>query len=163
MYEVINEELGIKACGLGDLTAEQMSSFFGQWEDGAKIGTLTLFFEKSGDLVLNRDNPRYKEYREIAEAYLGANEGIREEIRASCTIPGVEDTFDVLDDCIQYRISEKEIFRAHNNHIQSDSQRAVLRSMMDRYGKFEAVHTAFRYGVMHGKRTERARRKMNVQ
>lgn len=29
MYEVINEELGIKACGLADLTAEQVNHFFG--------------------------------------------------------------------------------------------------------------------------------------
>lgn len=162
MYEVINDELGIKACSLGDLTAEQMRNFFEQWEEGAKIGTLTLFYEKSGDLVLNRDNPLYKEYREISEAYLGASEEVREEIRANCQIPGVKNTFEVLDDCIEYRVIENEIYKAHKNYISSEEARGVLLSMMDRYDKFEAVYTAFRYGVMHGKRTERARRKRNM-
>ena len=41
MYEVVNDELRIKACGLADLTAEQVSDFLKLWEDGAKIGTLT--------------------------------------------------------------------------------------------------------------------------
>ena len=45
MYEVINEELGIKACGLADLTAEQVSHFLGLWEEGATIGTLTAFVD----------------------------------------------------------------------------------------------------------------------
>lgn len=43
MYEVINEELGIKACKLADLTADQVNRFLGLWEDGVRIGTLTVF------------------------------------------------------------------------------------------------------------------------
>ena len=35
MYEMINEELGIKACGLADLTADQVNHFLGLWEDGS--------------------------------------------------------------------------------------------------------------------------------
>ena len=33
MYEVINEKLGIKACGLADLTAEQVNLFLGRWSE----------------------------------------------------------------------------------------------------------------------------------
>lgn len=38
MYEVINEELGIMACDLEDLTAEQVMRFLGGWKDGARRG-----------------------------------------------------------------------------------------------------------------------------
>lgn len=38
MYEIINEELGIMACDLEDLTTEQVMRFLRGWEDGAKRG-----------------------------------------------------------------------------------------------------------------------------
>lgn len=52
-----------------------------QWEDGASIGTLTLFYDKeSGYVVLNQDNKDYKMYLDIAEAYLGASVERREAV-----------------------------------------------------------------------------------
>ena len=55
MYEVINEELGIMACDLEDLTAEQVMRFLGGWKDGARIGTLTMFLDDNDNLVLNKN------------------------------------------------------------------------------------------------------------
>ena len=80
-YEIINEKLGIKACRVTELTANQVNCFLSQWEEGAAIGTLTMFFDrKSGDLILNKDNKNYDLYLKLAEAYLGASENDCEEM-----------------------------------------------------------------------------------
>ena len=69
-YEMVNEELNIKSCSLADLTMEQVHHFLKIWDDGSAIGTLALFFDKDGTLVLNRDNEHYSDYQEIAEGLL---------------------------------------------------------------------------------------------
>ena len=69
-YEMVNEELNIKSCSLADLTMEQVQHFLKIWDDGSAIGTLALFFDKDGTLVLNRDNEHYSDYQEIAEGLL---------------------------------------------------------------------------------------------
>ena len=158
MYEVINEELGIKACNLADLTAEQMSNFLGQWEEGARIGTLTLFYEsETGAVVLNKDNEMYSEYLSLAEDYLGAEPDVRREVRDKCP-ESVKETLNVLENCLKSRRIEKELFRARKNHITSKPSRMVLDSIISRYNGVAAVFMAFRYGVMQGKRMERAKK-----
>ncbi|MCI8969443.1 MAG: tyrosine-type recombinase/integrase [Lachnospiraceae bacterium] len=48
----IDETLKIASCGINDLTFEQASSFLSQWEDGATLGSLTLFINhETGYLV----------------------------------------------------------------------------------------------------------------
>ena len=71
MYEVINEKIGIAKCSLKDLTAEQVNQFLGQWEPGAKIGSLILFYDKEDDLiVLNSSSKAYQFWNDIVEVYL---------------------------------------------------------------------------------------------
>lgn len=157
MYEVINEELGIKACGLADLTAEDLSYFLKQWEDGAKIGSLILFYdEKTGDIFLNKDNKMYESYLELTEEYLRASAAVRREVKEKYS-GSAKEVLDVLDNCINARGVEKEIFRARKNHITSDDSRTVLNAIIDRYNIASAVCIAFRYGVMQGKRMERTK------
>ena len=109
-YEMVNEKLNIKACRITDLTANQVGCFLSQWEEGATIGTLTLFFDKkNGDLILNKDNKNYDLYLKLAEAYLGASEKDCEEIRSKCKIRGFEGTIEVLENCIKYRETDKQI------------------------------------------------------
>ena len=60
MYKIIDENLRIAACRISDLTAEMVSGFLAQWETGAKIGSLSMFFDSDkGLLVLNADNKNY--------------------------------------------------------------------------------------------------------
>lgn len=158
MYEVINEELGIKACGLADLTAEQVSHFLGLWEEGAKIGALTAFVEND-TLVLNKNNKMYAAYRDIAEAYMGADDERRKEIRKNCQIPQMDETFDLMEKCLESRKVSKELLKAENNVILNDSSWMVLYGIRRRYDFMRAVSIAFRYGVMQGKRAERAKKK----
>lgn len=158
-FEVINEKLKIAACGLADLTMEQVQSFLRQWEEGASIGTLTLFYDKdSGYVVLNRDNKDYKMYLDIAEAYLGASVEGRETLEKEAP-EGAHETISVLKNSLTWRKVDKDIYQAKKNHI-DDSDRITVREIIVRSDdKVGAAYIAFRYGVICGKRAERARRK----
>ena len=142
------------------MTGEQVNSFLNQWEKDATIGSLTLFFEQNtGDLVLNKDNENYNTYLEIAEAYLGLSANGRAEAKACCPV-GFEKTMTVLENCLKYRRIEQEIFRARANCIDSNPSRVVLNGIINRYSNVAAaVYIAFRYGVMQGKRMERAKKR----
>ena len=163
MYEVINKKLGIKACGLADLTAQQMSHFLGQWEEGATIGTLTLFFENNtGNVVLNRDNADYEFYLELAEGYLGATEDERRELREKCP-ESVKETINVLEGCLRVRETSKEIFIAERTPMPCDLSIKVLKEMYNRSNHpLIGMFNAFNYGVAQGKRLERAKKRQSV-
>ena len=158
-YEVINKKLKIAACGIADLTMEQVHSFLRQWEDGASIGTLTLFYDKeSGYVVLNQDNKDYKMYLDIAEAYLGASVERREEVEQK--VPeGMRQTILVLKNSLTWRKTDRDIYQANKNCI-NNSDRITIDEIINRSGdRAGAACIAFRYGMMCGKRVERARRK----
>ena len=159
-YQIINEELQIASCSIADLTLEQAQQFMEQWEDGAPLRSLTLFFEpKTGLLVLNRDNERFEDYKEIAENYLALK--CSERMKILNAVPeSIKETMTTLERGIRMRIVDKEIFRALKNHIEGSRHRAILNEIAKRYMQRDVVaFIAFRYGVMVGKRMERARRK----
>lgn len=160
MYEVINEKLGIKACRLTDLTIEQVNNFLGLWEDGSKIGTLTVFLEReNGDLVLNKDNEMFDTYRELAEQYMEASPEVRRKIWEDCPVPGIKQTLGVMENCLKYRRIENELFRARKNVITSKPSFIILDEITKRFDLPGAVSVAFRYGIMQGKRMERTKKK----
>lgn len=158
-FDVINEELKIAACGLADLTMDQVQNFLRQWEEGSNIGTLTLFYDReSGYVVLNRDNKDYKMYLDIAEAYLRASIEGRETLEKEAP-EGLHETILVLKNSLIWRKADRDIYQAKKNYI-DDSDRITVREIIVRSGdKVGAAYIAFRYGVMCGKRAERARKK----
>lgn len=157
-YEVINEALKIAACRLSDLTMQQVHHFLKQWDNDSSIGTLTLFFDReSGYIVLNRDNKDYKIYLDIAEGYLGASEEGRRTLDEKAP-EGTEQTLLVLRNALIWRKADKDISQALKNHI-DDSDRITLNAIMKQHDDISSSTIAFRYGVMCGKRAERARRK----
>lgn len=102
-YQMVNEELQIASCSIADLTVKQVQQFTEQWEEGASLGTLTLFYERNGGLlVLNRDNKNYEIYKNMAEAYLKASKEEQEEIIKKAP-KDLEETFMVLNNCIKRR------------------------------------------------------------
>lgn len=161
-FDVINEKLKVAACGLADLTMEQVQGFLKQWEEGSSIGTLTLFYDgESGYVVLNRDNKDYKMYLDIAEGYLGASVEGRETLEKK-TPEGLHQTILVLKNSLIWRKADRDIYQAKKNYI-DDSERITIREIIKRSDdKAGAACIAFRYGVMCGKRAERARRKKTV-
>lgn len=109
-FEVINKELKIAACGLADLTMEQVQSFLKQWEEGAGIETLTLFYGmESGYVVLNRDNKDFKLYLDIAEGYLGASVEDRETLEKEAP-EGMHQTILVLKNSLVWRKVDRDIY-----------------------------------------------------
>lgn len=158
-FEVINDELKIAACHLADLTMEQVQCCLSQWEDGASIGTLTLFFErKSGYVVLNRDNKDYDTYLALAEKYLSTDGKGRSRLEKNAP-DEVQESLEVLKDAWACRKADSEISISLKNYIEDDD-RLIIDRIMERYGQMPAaVYIAFRYGVICGKRLERARRK----
>ena len=83
MYEIIDETLKIASCSINDLTLEQASSFLSQWEDGATLGSLTLFINReTGYLVLNKDNEQYEHNLKLAKTILSASDERIEKYRS---------------------------------------------------------------------------------
>lgn len=163
MYEVVNQKLGIKACRIGDLGKELVFSFLNQWEEGAKIGELTLFFEeKTGALVLNKDNPLYESYLKLSEEYLDADNETRKEIRTSCKIPGISKTLDILEMCVISRHDNEEMHMVLMNEIPGSEERSVLKKIAEQHSGFFAQIIAFNYGVIQGKRMERRRKRQSL-
>lgn len=158
-FEVVKEELKIATCGLADLTMEQVQGFLKQWEEGASIGMLTLFFDReSGYVVLNRDNKDYKMYLDIADGYLGASDEGRK-MQEEKAPEGMKETIRVLKNSLIWRKVDKDIYQAKKNYVDK-SDRITIREIINRSSdEAGAVCIAFRYGVICGKRAERARRK----
>nr|WP_300210419.1 hypothetical protein [uncultured Anaerostipes sp.] len=158
-YKVINEELKIASCGLADLTKDQVFSFLKQWDDDSSIGTLTLFYDReSGYVVLNRDNKNYKMYLDIADAYLGASSEGRQRIEEN-TPEGMRQTILVLKNSLVWRKVDRDIYQSKKNLIE-DADRTVISEIAKQSdNRTASACIAFRYGVICGKRAERARRK----
>lgn len=158
-YKVINEELKIASCGLADLTMEQVHHFLKQWDDDSSIGTLTLFYDReSGYVVLNRDNKDYKMYLDIADAYLGASSKGRQWIEEN-TPEGMQQTILVLKNSLVWRKVDRDIYQSKKNLIE-DADRTVISEIAKQSDdRAVSAYIAFRYGVICGKRAERARRK----
>lgn len=157
-YEIINEELKIAACSIADLTMEQVKHFLNLWEEGSSIGTLTLFYDERGYLVLNRDNENYSMYLDIAEGYLLADENERTSIREKAP-EGAQDTLRVLDGFIALRETQRELFIIKNNYIDESYNRVLGAIYRKEENMAVAMRSAFRYGLICGKRAERKRRK----
>lgn len=164
-YKVINEELRIYSCSIADLTLEQVNHFLGQWNDGANIGELTLFYEKEKDrIVMNRDNGRFKDILEMVEGYICLPDAEREKVREASAGKSVKETLDVLENAVTNRRNALELKILGNQVADHDYglSYSMAHAIKERYGKkdgYFALLMAFSYGFMQGKRADRARRK----
>lgn len=157
-YKVINEELKIAECSLADLTMDQVRFFLDSWGDDCSIGTLTLFFDGDGFVVLNRDNKNYEYFRDLSERYLAADENNRMELREKAP-KCIEETLAVLESAIKHRTIAEALFMSRKNNVDKDS-RYVLNAICKEVDNSQGIAcVAYRYGVICGKRAERARRK----
>lgn len=169
-YTIVNEKLRIASCCVSDLTMQQVESFLNQWEDGARIGELSLFYEKETDfLVINRDHPSYKEYLDIAENYLTADDA--ECVRINDAVPeSLQETITVLHNCRMARKVKADIDIADYQAlvgIAGTYEYSVFMALIQHIGGMGSVMNRlplllsyiFNYGMVTGKRVERARRK----
>lgn len=164
MYEIINDELKIAACGISDLTLEQVKHFLSLWEDGARLGALTLFFNPdTGYLVLNKDHSQYEFNLKLAKVYLSASgkelETYRERFGGR-----LEETLRVMDNFREYTRVRRDIDMIEHQYIGEAIEDPVIRNVLEAlWGKDGhscfLMSEAYVYGVINGKRAERARRK----
>ena len=171
MYEVINKELKLESCGIGDLTMDVVSGMLKQWDDGSSISTLTLFYlPKTDTIVLNRDNKNYDTYREFAEMYLKCDEQERKEIRTkidSSEKMAMKEELRILDAAINHRKNIKDMFMLEHqtiteavNNLSISMMKEITNSTEDYYC---SMYKAFQYGVMQGKRLERNKKRQSAK
>lgn len=165
-YNLVNKELRIFSCSISDLTIQQAASFLEQWEHGAKIDELTLFYEKETDsLVINQDNKDYKKYLDIAEIYLTLDDDKLQEF--SMNMPeGAKETVTLLQRCRQRRKTLQMLNILKYQYVRGfpgTEEYAIFEELKE---KNKNEHTSpfilsdvFSYGFIEGKRAERARRR----
>lgn len=166
-YKMVNETLRVATCGIEDLTMQQVESFLSQWEEGAKIGTLTLFYDNTDDLVvINRDHERNEVYLALAERYLGADDNERAEIKQKAP-ECMKTELLVLDNTLKERNYRRELFILNKQDITARECEneifPMLRAIMNKYGTRDLLWLtlmSFNYGVICGKRMERARKRV---
>ena len=99
-YEVIDEDLKVEACEVGDLTLSQIESFLRLRGDGEKIETLTLFSRQDGTIVLNKNHPGYKDFKDFMLSYLQLEDSEREKLDQ---LEGIKEAAAVIDRAIEQR------------------------------------------------------------
>ena len=166
MYKIIDEKLGLASSSLSELTMKQVTCILNQFEDGASIETLTLFYDKSADsVVLNSDNKDFDIYLRLAEAFLKADQEKEQEIVDKVPF-GFRETLEVLRDVKLIRKIKEEL-RINGQQwivgIKGTYLHAVFNEIIKKSGGFRSpmflMSQAYTYGVIQGKREERARRK----
>ena len=165
-YNLVNKELRIFSCSVSDLTVQQVVSFLEQWEHGAKIGELTLFYEKETDsLVINQDNKDYKKYLAIAEIYLTLDDDKLQEF--SMNMPeGMKETVALLQRCRERRKALQILNILKYQYVigcPGTEEYAVFKELKEKNKDEDAfpfiLSDVFSYGFIEGKRAERARRR----
>ena len=125
MYEIIDETLKLASCGINDLTLKQTSQFLSQWEDGATLGSLTLFDDpRTGYLVLNKDHFQYEFYLKLAKDYLSASE---KELKTYKERFGdkLEEEFYVMDEFREHRLVWDELKKIEHQGLVAPDDRII--------------------------------------
>lgn len=163
-YEIINEKLNIKACTIGNLTFEQVRGFLEAWNDGSSISTLTAFIEdESYALVLNKDNDQYDCYLELCESYLVTTDEKRAAFRERNKNAPWHMTLQLMDKLIMLRRNKEVIdMLKKQKTCVLEYPRQIFESIIKENSfsneKWD-MWQAYLYGIIQGKRMERARRK----
>lgn len=166
MYKIIDEKLRLASCSILDLTIQQVNCILNQFEDNAPIDTLTLFYDKRADIVvLNSDNKDFDIYLGLAEAFLKSDRKKAQEFVDE--IPsGCGETLEVLRDAKRARKIKEELRINRQQRAvgwKGSYLGCVFNEIIRKSGEFShpmfLMSQAYTYGVIQGKREERARRK----
>lgn len=163
MYKIIDETLRIASCRVSELTMQQVTRFLDQWEKGAPIGSLTLFYdEKENLVVLNRDNQEFDRYLELAIRHMTlGREGCR---RVEGQEPeSLKETVAVLKNAARQMRYREKLRIIDKNVIAEEHLDVLFYSRTHSDNSYLLSRRAFLYGFICGKRMERSRRrKANV-
>lgn len=164
MYKLINKNLGLESCNIGDLTGYTVNCILKQWGDGVSLSQLTLFYLPKRDMItLIRDNKNYNTYRELAEKYLSCGEDEREKVKSEFLNDArTREIIEVLDKVIERRKNKKDLFLLKHQpttEIEKVFRLSLMREIVNSTKDHDfAMFRAFQYGVMQGKRLERSKK-----
>lgn len=168
MYELINKELRMESCNIGDLTMNTMSSILKQWNDGSSISSLILFYQPKEDVVImNRDNKEYSKYCNFTETYLKGDEIERKEMKSRYSTDeksGMKEVITILDHVIDRRKNHKELFILRRQPVLGNGlSTSILEEIISgTQSHYLAMCEAFQYGVIQGKRIERSKKRQST-
>ena len=165
--DYIDEIQRIACCHLADLTGAQIDIFSEQFKE-MPISALTMFYDKDQDLLtLNKDNPLYETYRRFVPVYMEASSEKIEWIKTKPWSENIQRIIKYLDGIRERRRIKAELTILGLQPIGDFvSLKRMLEAIQDRHAKHGDVWTlyeAYTYGLIQGKRTERARRKNKRQ
>lgn len=159
--EFINETERIACARLRELTAGQAGIFCRKFSD-SPLSALTVLYDGKDDiLILNRDHQMHEAVRNAVLAYMDLPEDEREELRHREDMPDLyREIYEVIDGMILGRRTKREIFilQRQRGNILPESMKRAICSQCGHDGYF-AMCYAYQYGIIQGKRAERARRK----
>lgn len=164
MYEIIDKNLMIEACNIGDLKLDQVERFLRLWGDGSESKSLPLFLKNDGTIVLNKDNPNYEHYKELAYICLKGDKETREELRNRLS-DRYGETLNTLESAIKLRATNKTMEMLKYDLVEPEGiSYGVLKKIFDSYGSdVFGLYKVLTLGYILGKRAERARRKGRAQ
>lgn len=162
MFKIIDEKLRLASCSISDLTMDQVHDFLGKWEEGAKIGTLTLFYDEDRNMVvLNEDHANYDLYLETVPVFMSLGEETRKEFLDK--VPDSEkETFKMLDSAVKRMEYRKDLDKLRHHDIPVKYTGWIDYICRKEKEERWRLMYVFLYGQMCGKREERARRKAAV-
>lgn len=155
-YKIENEDLKICSFSATELTMQQVKTILKNCDKGARIGDVTLFYEKeTGYVVINRDRKDYPARLMNTETFLKSNGGNVPEL------PEGEAKF--LRWCLAKR-KAKDVIKILDNQptsvLEGDSREIINEIIEVNKGyKLSMLSYIYNYGFIQGKREERARRK----
>lgn len=161
MYKIIDKDHNIWSCNISDLTVQQANGMLKQWESGATLGSLTLFYDADqARIVLNEDNPDFDSYKKFAIKYASLDADKREHLESRLQSNGLLEACGVLRNGLERIEADADIRRAEHMPFANECELSVIKSILYKYDSvLFAASLIFSYGVMQGKRLERARRK----
>ena len=153
--DIISEKHRIATIKPEDLEYGLALDILKQWKSGIKLSELTLYYDLNEDyLVINKSSDLYEVLRDLAITFFEADNEKRAEIMMEAP-PKLKMSVRVLGNCIRQRQQNNTIEQIRQNYI-DPQYRPTLDYMRDNN---MSICNAFVYGVMCGKREERARRK----
>lgn len=159
-YKIINEKLKIKSCSIADMTIQQVARFTDQLNHDYSLGHIVMFEEPDGWLILNEDSKKFIPAKEFAELYMANSDEFKQK-HSPEEFPIFRQEVEVMNACLRKRREQLEISRVRKSNmaVVKEEQDHILSKIYREESGFSMVMYAFFYGVIVGKRAERAKKK----
>lgn len=170
-YKVIDDELKVYSCQISNLIIEQAKEFFKCFEEDFTLADMTVFYdENEGVVVINSDNQYFDICKDLVIKYLRVDEEKRNKVKEEAgDIELVAGITKVLDNALLDMECKRNMsILMQQKRIKEDFRpiHCVLLELQKRreqYGTLYVLYLAFLYGVMNGKKEERARRRKAIE